>query len=1143
VFVLAEFAHLHVHSEYSFLDGMCRPRQLARRVRELGMSAVALTDHGGLFGAVPFYKAAREEGVKPILGCELYVAPESRFVKKAGTRGEAGGHLVVLAENDEGYRNLLKLSTKGYLEGFYYKPRVDRELLSQHHAGLIALSACLKGDVAQAIVGGDWSHADRVVGEYVDIFGPENFFLEMQDHGISEQHRVKRGLLELASRHNLKYVATNDVHYVDAEESRAHDVLLCIQTGKNLSDPGRMRFDTDQVYLKSSEEMAKLFADSPAALDNAAAIAKRCQVELEFGHIRLPRFDVPDGTTTADYLRRLAYEGLEHRFPGAGEELRARIEFELGVVTQMGMEAYYLIVWDLIRFAHSRGIMVGPGRGSAASSLVAYVLGITGVDPIEHGLVFERFLNPERISMPDFDIDFGDRRRDEVVAYITEKYGQDSVAQIITFGTMAARAAVKDVGRVLQIPFAEADMISKEINPMAPLAESLKENAVVKREYAENRRVKECIDLALQLEGLTRHPSVHAAGVVIAPDELTNYTGLYRGRKNEVTTQYDMNAAEAIGLLKVDVLGLKTLTVIEDAVQAVERRRAVPLDMEAIPYDDEATYDLLCRADTDGVFQLESEGMRDLCRRVLPRNFKELIPILALFRPGPMGSGATEQFINRKHGRTTTTAFHPSLEPILADAFGAILYQEHVMKIASEVAGYSLGQADVLRRAMGKKKRGEMKAQRESFVAGARERGYSRTEAEAIFDAVAPFAEYGFNKAHATAYAVLSYQTAYLKANYAPEFMAALLTSEQGNADKIVQYVKSARQMGLEILPPDINVSWYNFWVEDEKRIRMGMGAIKNVGRAAIDEIVAARQRGGPFTGLTDFCSRVDLRVVNRAVIESLVKVGSFDTFGRGRAPLYEGLDTALEVGKRLNRDRAAGQASLLGSWHEEEEPAPAEAGDGAEEKEWHHLELLRYEKELLGVSISGQPLDRYRDVLARHGALSVGDVLAGRAGKAAKVGGMVGRIKTIADKRGREMAFFSLEDDGSLEVVAFADCYAKAEFVIFVDRPVLVAGRVQRDEGTYKIIAEDVTSLEDAEYRFAREIHITLPDNADAELLADMEKIIGRYGGRCPVFFHLRRNGREVVMRAGPEFSCNPTRQLVRSLERFTGRGRVELK
>jgi DNA polymerase-3 subunit alpha len=1119
---------------------MCRPAAVARRTAELGMSAVALTDHGGVFGTIPFYRAAREAGVKPILGCELYVAPEGRFVKKAGPRGEAGGHLVVLAENDVGYRNILKLSAKGYLEGFYYKPRVDRELLSEFSEGLIVMSACLKGDVARAIVGGDRERAGRVAGEYADIFGPENFFLEMQDHGIAEQHRVNRALLELARSHNLKLVASNDVHYVNAGDSKAHDVLLCIQTGKNLSDTNRMRFDTDQVYLKSPEEMAELFREVPAALAETVNIAERCNVELEFGRVRLPRFDVPGGESAGDYLRRLAYEGLERRFPDPPENLRERVEYELGVLGQMGMEAYYLIVWDVVRFARDRGIMVGPGRGSAASSLVAYVIGITGVDPMEHGLVFERFLNPERISMPDFDIDFGDRRREEIVTYITEKYGQDNVAQIITFGTLAARAAVKDVGRVLQIPFAEADMISKEINPMAPLAESLKDNAVIKREYEENRRVKECIDLALQLEGLTRHPSVHAAGVVIAPDELTNSTSLYRGRKNEVTTQFDMNSVESIGLLKVDVLGLKTLTVIEDTVKAVGRRRGVDLDVDNLPYDDKATYELLRAADTDGVFQLESEGMRDLCRRVLPQNFKELIPILALFRPGPMGSGATEQFIARKHGRDDAPAIHPSLEPILEDAYGAILYQEHVLKIASEVAGYSLGQADILRRAMGKKKRGEMKAQRDSFITGAQERGYSRKEAETIFDTVAPFAEYGFNKAHTTAYAVLSYRTAYLKANYAPEFMAALLTSEQGNPDKIVQYVKSSRQMGIEILPPDVNISWYNFWVEDDDSVRMGMAAIKNVGRSAIEEIIAARQRGGPFEGLTDFCSRVDLRAVNRAVIESLIKAGAFDCFGKGRAPLYEGLDAALEVGKRLSRDRAAGQESLLGAWdEEEEEEQPAEVAEG---DEWHHLELLRYERELLGVTISGQPLDRYREILARSNAATVGDILAGRARKKVKVGGMVGRIKTIADKKGREMAFFTLEDDGGLEVVAFADCYAQSEFVIFVDRPVMVEGRVQKDDNTYKIIADEVTSLEDAEFRFAREVHVTLPENADGELLADMEKIISRHSGRCPLFFHVRRNGREVVMRARPEFSCKPTRQLIRSLERFAGRGQVQL-
>jgi len=1137
---LAEFVHLHVHSEYSFLDGMCRPKVLAARARERGMAAVALTDHGGVFGAVEFYKAARAEGVKPILGCEVYVAPEGRYTRKAGPRGEAGHHLLLLAADADGFRNLLKLSTKGYLQGFYYKPRVDKELLAEHSRGLIALSACLQGEVAQNISAGAPDRAAAAASSYADIFGRGNFYLELQDHGLPEEQRVARGIVELAGHLELEFVATNDVHYVDREDARAHDVLLCIQTGRNLSDPQRMRFDTDQVYLKAPEEMAKLFADLPDALAASVAIAERCNVTLDFGHYKLPRVDVPGGVSPRDYLRRLAVEGLARRYPAGGDDVTARLEHELDVIGRMGMEAYYLIVWDLVRFAQGQGIMVGPGRGSAASSIVAYCLGITGVDPLAHGLIFERFLNPERVSMPDFDIDFGDRRRDEVLKYITEKYGQDNVAQIITFGTLAARAAVKDVGRVLQIPFAEADMISKEINPMASLAESLKENAVLKREYAENPRVRECLDLARQLEGVTRHPSVHAAGVAIAPDELTNHTALYRGKNGEVTTQFDMNAVEAVGLLKIDILGLKTLTVIEDTVKAVKRRRGIDLDVENLPAGDAATYELLCRGDTDGVFQLESEGMRDLCRRVLPRDFEELIPILALFRPGPMGAGATEQFISRKHGRAASPPVHAALEPILADAYGAILYQEHVLRIASEIAGYSLGQADVLRRAMGKKKTAEMKAQRESFVTGAQQRGYTRAVAEEIFDAVAPFAEYGFNKAHATAYAILSYRTAYLRANYPAEFMAALLTSEQGNPDKIVQYVKVARQNGVEILPPHVNLSWFNFWVEDERHVRMGMAAIKNVGRTAIEEIVAARQRGGDFQDLADLCSRVDLRVVNRAVVESLIKAGAFDPWGKGRAPLYEGLDDALEAGKRMSRDREFGQATLLGEWAETDKETPA--ARGREVKEWHHLELLRYEKELLGMALSGHPLDRYRETLARYNAVTVGDVLAGRARQQATVGGMVGRIKTIADKNGREMAFFSLEDDGSLEVVAFADCYAKAEFAIFVDRPVLVRGRVKKDNGTVKILADEVISLEDVEYTMAREVHITLEEGTDDEVLADIERIIERYAGECAVYFHVRRNGREVVIRAHPQFNCAPSRQFVRSLERLAGRGHVEL-
>lgn len=1142
---MADFVHLHVHSEYSFLDGMCKPAVLAARVRERGMSACALTDHGGLFGAVEFYKACLAEGIKPIIGCEVYVAPEGRFVKKTGPRGEAGYHLVLLVMEAEGYRNLVKLSTKSYLEGFYYKPRVDKDLLAEHSRGLVALSACMQGEVAQHVLAGSRHQAAAAAATYAEIFGKENFFLELQDHGLPEEQRVVRALVELAGDLNLGLVATNDVHYVDAADARAHDVLLCIQTNRKLTDPGRLRFETDQVYLKSSEEMARLFGGLPEALKTTVEIADRAQFKFDFGHYKLPRVDVPGGMTAGEYLRQLAYEGLRRRYAAPKPEVLERLEYELQVIGQMGMEAYYLIVWDLVRFAQEKGIMVGPGRGSAASSLVAYVLGITGVDPLEHGLVFERFLNPERVSMPDFDIDFGDRRRDEVINYLTTKYGQENVAQIITFGTMAARAAVKDVGRVLQIPFNEVDLITKEISDVGTLADALKASPVLKREYEENPNVRKCLELAQQLEGVTRHASVHAAGVAIAPDNLMNYTPLYRGKNNEITTQYDMTAVEAVGLLKIDVLGLKTLTVIEDTVKAVRRRRGVELDLAHIPTDDPATYDLICAGDTDGVFQLESEGMRDLCRRVRPRNFKELIPILALFRPGPMGAGAVEQFINRKHGRAAAKPIHPDLEPILADAYGAILYQEHVLKIASEVAGYTLGQADILRRAMGKKKTAEMKAQRDRFIAGAESRGYGRAVAEEIFDTIAPFAEYGFNKAHATAYAVLSYQTAYLRANYPAEFMAALLTSEQGNAEKVVKYVRVARHMGIEILPPDINRSWYNFWVEDDGRIRMGMAAIKNVGHAAINEIVAARQRGGSFTDLVDLCARVDLRVVNRAVIESLIKAGACDCWGLPRAALYESIDAAMEDGKRLSRDRELGQGSLLGDWTAGGAEVKAEASRPA--REWHLLELLRYEKELLGIALSGHPLDKYRDVLAAFGAVPVGEVVAGRVKGPVKVGGVITRVRTITDKKGREMGFFSLEDDAEVEVVAFADCYEKSEFAIFVDRPVLVEGRVKADgnleNGAAKIIADRVLSLEDIEYETAREVHITLGENADPELLADIERVLKRYHGSCGVFFHVRQNGREYVIRADPSFNCAPSRQVVKTLERLAGKGRVELR
>ncbi len=1140
---MPEFVHLHVHTDYSTLDGMCRLGPLCDRVAEMGMGAVAVTDHGNLFGAIRFVEATRERGIKPIIGAEMYIAPDGRYSKTAKSPQDAGWHIVLLAQDDVGYRNLMELATVGYLEGFYYKPRIDKEVLDKYSAGLIGLSSCLKGEMARAILRDNYSGARRAAAEYSDIFGAGNFYLELMDQGLAEQHKVNRELVEIAGEMDLGVAATNDVHYLRAEDARAHDILLCIGTRKTLKDADRLRFSSPGFYFRTPDEMARFFAEVPDALSNTVAIAERCSLEIDTESYNLPLFDAPDGKTGTQYLRELCAEALPRLYPGSPETARDQMEHELGVIKSTGFDDYFLIVWDIVRYAKSEEITVGPGRGSGAGSIVAYLLGITGVDPIEHNLVFERFINPERISMPDFDLDFGDRRRQEVIDYIVKKYGQESVAQIITFGTLGARQAVKDVGRVLQVPYGEVDQVTKSIHPLSSLEKSLEENEYLREYYENNPKGREMLDLALELEGLTRHTSVHAAGVVVAPDKLTRFSPLCRAKVDaEVTTQYDMYSVEKIGLLKIDCLGLRTLTVIEDCLKAINRRHGVQIDFEHVDEDDPPTYEMVRRADTDGVFQLESEGMRDLCRRVAPANFKELVPILALFRPGPMGSGATETFIKSKRGIEKPKHVHPKLDEILEDAFGAILYQEHVLRIAAEIAGFTLGQADVLRRAMGKKKVDEMAHQKRRFVEGAVERGTDEAVAADIFDTVAPFAQYGFNKAHTTAYAVLSFQTAYLKANYPVEFMASLLTSDLGNTDKLVEYVKAAGRMGITILKPDINESWYNFWAEDDNTIRMGMAAVKNVGLAAIEDIVRARNKGGPYESLTDFCSRVDLQTVNRAVIESLIKAGAFDPLGIGRAPLFAYLDTALERGRRASRERERRQESLLAGFAEEEVSGREEDATG---DEWPHLELLAFEKELMGVSLSGHPLDGFADVIKRYTNAGLKDVVNERSPERVSVAGVVSRWRAVTDKRGREMCFMTIEDDdAAVEVVVFADAYAASEFVIFNDRPVMVRGRAEPNAEGAKILASEVISLEDVEYRLSKALHVTVNgDDALDENLDELRRVISRHRGECAVFVHVPHNGRDVVMRASPDLAVKPDRSLVKSLERLLGKGRVRLE
>ncbi|HXH07893.1 MAG TPA: DNA polymerase III subunit alpha, partial [Vicinamibacterales bacterium] len=917
---MAEFVHLHLHTEYSLLDGACRIDELLDRAAALKMPAIAVTEHGNMFSAVQFHDEARRRGIKPILGCEVYVAPDSRFAR-TGAPGEAASHLVLLAETPEGYRNLIKLVSAGYTEGFYYRPRIDRELLAAHARGLIGLSSCLKGEVATGLRTGQPERARQAAAAYRDILGPGNFFLEMQYQGLEDQCVVNAGLLPLARDLGLPLVATNDVHYLTREDHRPHDVLLCIGTGKVVHDTDRLRYHGDQFFLKSAEEMAAVFGDYPEALRNTLAIAERCQVELPSGEVHLPGFEVPPPFTAEEYFEHIVREGFRQRLPRLREQAaqgvlrcpleqyEARLAYEIAMIKKMRYAGYFLIVWDFIRYARERGIPVGPGRGSAAGSLVAYCLRITDVDPLQYGLIFERFLNPERVSLPDIDIDFCERRRAEVIDYVTRKYGRENVAQIITFGTMKARAVVRDVGRALDIPFADVDRVAKLIPPALDMTldRAVEENPALKDLEQRDERVRTLLATARRLEGMTRHASVHAAGVVIAPRPLTEFVPLYRSQKDEITTQWAMKEIERVGLLKMDFLGLTTLTLLHDAVEEIRRTTGETLDLDRIPLDDPKTYDLFCEGQTQGIFQFESSGMRETLRKAKPRCLEDLIALNALYRPGPLRGGVVDDYIARRHGRVDIRYEVPQLEPILRETYGVIAYQEQVMQIASELAGFTMGEADLLRKAMGKKNAAVMQAQRRRFIEGAQARGISAKKASRIFDLMEYFAGYGFNKSHSTTYAYLAYQTAYLKANYPRQFMAALLTIESQNTDKLALYLAECREMGVPVLPPDVNASAAAFQVTPDG-VRYGLAAVKNVGGAAIESILEARRRLGRIDSLFTLCEHVDLRLVNKRVLESLIKAGAFDTLAppgsdarpaAWRARLAAAVDRALEHGGR----------------------------------------------------------------------------------------------------------------------------------------------------------------------------------------------------------------------------------------------------
>lgn len=1125
------FVHLHCHTQYSLLDGAVRIDEMLDLAAGMGMPAAAITDHGNMFGAVQFYRAARERDLRPILGLETYVAPGSRFDRIPG-RGQKSHHLLLLARNQTGYANLVKLTSRAFLEGFYYKPRVDRELLAEHSEGIIALSACLNGEVSRHLLAERYDDARSVAAFYRDLYDGQ-FYLELQDHGIPEEAVVNRRMLDLAGEMGLPLVATNDCHYLRQEHSAAHDVLLCIQTGKKRDDADRMHFSTDQMYFRSPEEMYSLFGHVEDALTNTVRIAEMCDVTMEFGRLKLPEFPLPQGFDDPDaYLGHLCRDGLTRLYPGASGEVVDRLQYELGIIRQMGYAGYFLIVQDFISYARSQGIPVGPGRGSAAGSLVAYALGITTIDPIRHSLLFERFLNPERVTMPDIDVDFSDRGRSRVIQYVVERYGADNVCQIITFGTMAARAVIRDVGRVLGMPYGDVDRIAKLVPAELgiTLGRALDQSPDLKRAYNSDERVKELISIARVLEGLARHASTHAAGVVITPTPLTDNVPLFRTNDDEVTTQWDMGACEKVGLLKMDFLGLRTLTVLQDCLETLARR-GIEMDLQNIPPDDPQTFELLARGDTVGIFQFESSGMAEYLRKLRPECLEDMIAMNALYRPGPLGSGMVEDFIERKHGRRKIEYEHALLEPILKETYGVIVYQEQVMQIASRLAGYSLGEADLLRRAMGKKKKEIMDEQRALFLRRALERKIPEAAARRIFDLMAHFSGYGFNKSHSAGYAIVAYQTAYLKVHYPVEFMAAAVTSEMSNSDRVMILLTEAKRMGIRVLPPDINLSDEQFTV-DEAAIRFGLGAVKGVGHNAVDAIRAARA-GGHFTDLFDFCERVDPGPVNRKCFEALIHAGAMDDLGPSRAMLLEGLPLAIEWGARRRAEKENGQGSLFGGVAEETARPLLPAADP-----WDPGEELRREKAALGFFVSAHPLDPWRSTLESLGCIRTQDLEGASDGRDLVLGGIPIHAKVSSDKKGRDMAFITVEDfTGTVECLAFADPFAECREVLTSDQPVLIKGRLStREQEKPKILLEEAHLLEKLVEKGGLVVHIVVSTRWEEERLSRLYRLLGEHPGSCAVFLHV-----DPRMLGGVQMRLRSTRvrpgpDLCRGLQEIAG-------
>jgi DNA polymerase-3 subunit alpha len=1152
------FVHLHNHTDYSLLDGACEIEQLMEVVAQQKMPAVAMTDHGNLFGAVKFYNAAKAHGVHPVIGCEVYVSQQGL---KTRSDSDRYNHLILLCENQEGYKNLIKMVSTAFLEGFYYKPRIDKDLLASHSKGLICLSACLRGDLNETILNDKYEDARRLAWTYRDIFGKDNFFLEIQDHGLEQDKRLTPQVNRLSIETGIPLVATNDSHYLRREDARAHEILMCIQTGKTMSDPNRMHWDHPDFYLKTRDEMMALFGELEDALNRPWEIAQRCHVKLEKVTDPFPRFDIPADQTTDSYFAYVARQGFEKRRPRL-EALRAsghlkhdlpeyveRLNFEIAMIQQMKFSGYFLIVWDFIRFSKSKNIPVGPGRGSAAGSLVSYAMQITDIDPLQYGLLFERFLNPERISMPDIDIDFCMNRRGEVIQYVTEKYGREQVAQIITFNTLAARAAIKDVGRVLDMSFADVDRITKLVPNVLNI--KLKDAIATEPGFAslakQDPRVQEVLDVATRLEGFARNSSVHAAGVVISPEPLRNIVPLYRTNREEIVTQYDMNGLDKLALLKMDFLGLTTLTLIDDAVKMIEKRHGVHIVPEDLPLDDPAAYEIFSKGFTSGVFQFESPGMRDILRRYQPTRLEDLTALNALYRPGPMAM--IDDFIERRHGRRDVVYDLPVMKEILEETYGVMVYQEQVMQISNRVAGYTLGEADVLRRAMGKKKAEEMAKQRGRFMQGAAERGHPVKKAEKIFDLMEQFAGYGFNKSHSAAYAFLAFVTGYLKAHYPVDFMAALLTSETGNVAKVVKYINECREMNIRVLPPDVNASEFTFTpVRDSQSgsngakgdaIRFGLGAVKNVGQNAVEAIIKARTEVGSFRSIYQFCEHADMQAINRRVIESLIKAGAMDSLPGTRAQLLLALDAAIETGNRAAKDRDSGQAGLFGGPAlEHPEPALPKAND------WTPKEKLLFEKELLGFYVTGHPLDSYEEKICELATHDSSKLEGLDKGVEVALCGMITGVQKRRNREGKAWASLVIEDRlGNIDAMVFTTQYDALQHLLIEDQAVLIRGMALPEEGNpTKVSVKEIVPLDVARVPLPSLISVKVFVGRNGiDRAAELRQLFERKPGETQVRLRLEASRDFSVILDVPA-RVRPDREFRAELSRICGPDMMEV-